>query len=206
MKHKLNVIAFLYALFCCVDISLADGVHSNGNKFTMLSVDMGAGCAISLNDYYHGNLKSGSTGASSYWTEIPPTRSTTEKFSIRFMCLNAGLPDVVARKYAATFNSKKDGWISYYEDGNDRRFVAPVSKIYQLRAINAKGFLRTTDQINGEESQRVRFYSFCLFHGQKAVCGSGQSMKLQEPKGDLLPYILRILRSVIFIDNPSAHE
>lgn len=92
----------------------------------------------------------------------------------------------------------------YFENDIERQLVAPVSRIYQLRSKNATGFLKTTDQINGEENQRVRFYGFCLFHADKAVCGEGQSMRLAEPKGNYLPYILRVLQSVSFVDSQSS--
>lgn len=48
-------------------------------------------------------------------------------------------------------------WKPYYEDNSEQRLTAPVSRIYQVRSMNATGFVRTTDQIDGEEVQRVRF-------------------------------------------------
>jgi len=145
-------------------------------------------------------LQSGMPKNASYWTDVPPVHSTLDKFSIDFECQVSQELENAAPNFGARWDERESIWRLYYGDENDKKILPPVSQIYQIKSRNAVGFLRTTDQINGDEAQRVRFYSFCLFHGKAAVCGTGQSMRLEEPKGDYLPAIVRILRSVSFID------
>lgn len=62
-----------------------------------------------------------------------------------------------ALAYGAAWDMRGKRWKPYYEDNSEQRLTAPVSRIYQVRSMNATGFVRTTDQIDGEEVQRVRF-------------------------------------------------
>jgi hypothetical protein len=204
MKKKIMAAMLLVIVqCCCVSVAFSQPSIEAGHR--ILSVDMGSpGCAIDLIDFYGGHLKSGMPKNASYWTDVPPVRSTLEKFGINFECQTGQDFIDAAHNFGAQWDEGKKKWNLYYEDANDSKILPSVSRIYQLKSRNATGFVRTTDQINGEEDQRVRFYSFCLFHDKAAVCGTGQSMKLEEPKGNYLPAILRILRSVRFIDG--SHE
>jgi hypothetical protein len=196
MKLKLLAATF-FSVLCFVGESF--GQPAAEAKYNTLSVDMGQpGCEISTVDFYGGHLESGIKDSASYWVDAPPVRSSVGDFSINFKCQINKNSDDVAHAYGASWNSAEKAWMPYYQDANDQKILAPASKIYQLKSSNAVGFLRTTDQVTGDEDQRVRFYSFCLFHGEEAVCGDGQSMRLAEPKGNYLPYILRVLRSVTF--------
>jgi hypothetical protein len=163
---------------------------------------MESGCNISLLDFYGGHLKSGMPENATYWTDAPPINSNIGDFRIVFECRTNQQSHDAANLYGGRWDVHSKRWIPYYKNSREQRLASPVSRIYQVQSRNAAGFLRTTDQINGEESQRVRFYTFCLFHMDKAVCGDGQSRFLTEPSGDYLPYILRILRSVEFTDAP----
>jgi hypothetical protein len=196
MKYKRCVVLLFFITICRANSGWAASSIPADRKFPTLSVDMGGGCSINVTDYYGGKLASGMVANASYWTDKPPVRSTMEKFAIRFRCMDNVSADDTARRYGGAWAAHEKRWMPYFKSEDDRQIFAPVSKIYQLNSINATGFLTTTDQVNGEESQRVRFYSFCLFHTNKAVCGDGQSMRLEEPKGNYLPYILRVLRSV----------
>jgi len=159
------------------------------------------GCAISVVNYFDGHLASRMKMTAGYWTDTPPVQSTLGDFGIRFKCRIGQQFDDAAQTYGAQWDEGKRVWKLHDEDASDRKLLLPGSRIYQLKSSNATGFLRTTDEVSGDEDQRVRFYSFCLFHEKTAVCGEGQSMKLEEPKGNYLPAILRILRSVSFVDD-----
>ena len=198
MKQKLIVTTLFCTLLCGIRAAVAKPETGEGG--TVLSVDMGQrGCAISIVDFYHGHLESRMKKTAGYWVDMPPVRSTLGNFSVNFWCKVDRDFASAAQTYGALWDSSEKKWKPYYEDVDDRNALSPVSKIYQLRSKNATGFLRTTDQINGDEDQRVRFYTYCLFREKTAICGSGQSMKLEEPQGDYLPFILRILRSVSFV-------
>jgi len=197
---KKRTMAVLFCMLQC-GTSVVFAQQNAGTGRQVLSVDMGQpGCAISVTDFYGGHLQSGMPKNASYWTDVPPVHSTLDKFSIDFECQVSQELENAAPNFGARWDERESIWRLYYEDENDKKILPPVSQIYQIKSRNAVGFLRTTDQINGDEAQRVRFYSFCLFHGKAAVCGTGQSMRLEEPKGDYLPAIVRILRSVSFID------
>ncbi|PMS22161.1 hypothetical protein C0Z18_06575 [Trinickia dabaoshanensis] len=199
MRRKLPVVALFFAEIC--SDQFAFGQLTIAVKHEVLSVDMGQpGCVISVVDYFDGHLASRMKMTAGYWTDVPPVQSTLGDFGIRFKCRIGQQFDDAAQKYGAQWDEGGRIWKLYDEDASDRKLLRPVSKIYQLKSPNATGFLRTTDEISGDENQRVRFYSFCLFHEKAAVCGEGQSMKLKEPKGDYLPAILRILRGVSFVD------
>lgn len=204
MKKKIMVAMLLVILQCCCT-SVAFGQSGIGVRHQTLSVDMGPPeCAIDIVDFYSGHLESGMPKNASYWTDVPPVRSALEKFGINFECQTDKDFIDAAHNFGAQWDADKKRWSLYYEDANDSKILPSVSRIYQIKSRNAAGFVRTTDQINGEEDQRVRFYSFCLFHDKAAVCGTGQSMRLEEPKGDYLPFIMRLLRSVSFIDDKKS--
>lgn len=203
MKEKIMVVALFCTLLCSASAVFPEPVA--GMK--TLSVDMARpGCAISVVDYYGGHLESGMEKNATYWTNVSPVASTLDSFGINFECRINQQFDNAAQAYGAQWEPSKKAWALYYDDANDRKILPPVSQIYQLKSRNAAGFLRTTDQINGEDSLRVRFYYFCLFRERVAVCGDGQSMRLERPKEDYLPFILRILRGVKFIDDKNGED
>lgn len=204
MKLQLKIALSLCIALCRVNDSLATAISDI--NFPILSADMGEGCDISLTDFYRGHFKSGMPDNATYWTDTPPVHSTISDSSINFECQKRQKIDDTANLYGASWNSAKRHWVPYYQSRSDKDLLSSVSKVYQLKSKNAYGFLRTTDEITGDENQRVRFYTFCLFHDISAVCGSGQSMRLVEPKRDYLPYILRVLRTVKFIDSQSGKE
>jgi hypothetical protein len=200
MKEKLSALALSFSVLCPASVAFAQSTAEV--KAKVLSVDMGQpGCAISVIDYFDGHLASRMKMTAGYWTDVPPVQSTLGDFGIRFKCRIGQQFDDAAQTYGAQWDGGGGIWKLYDEDASDRKLLSPVSRIYQLKSPNAAGFLRTTDEIRGDEDQRVRFYSFCLFHEKAAICGEGQSMKLDEPKGDYLPAILRILRSVRFVED-----
>ncbi|REG50418.1 hypothetical protein B0G80_6847 [Paraburkholderia sp. BL6669N2] len=179
--------------------------------YRVLYADMGLpGCSISLKDFYGGHVESGANNNAWYWTDKPPVRSTLgPRLLIEFACgqANEGYADAQdkAQMYGASWDSTK-GWAPYYVDDSEKKLLSPVTRIYQLKSENSNGFIRTRDDINGEERLRVRSYKYCLFHDDKAICGAGQTMRLSKPAQDYLPLILRILRSVRFVDVPSSED
>lgn len=199
MKRKLLAIILFFSQACSAQTAF--GQSTITVKHEVLSVDMGwPGCAISVINHFDGHLASRMRMTAGYWTDTPPVQ-TLGDFGIRFECRIDQQFDDAAQTYGARWDKRKRIWSMYDENEGDRKLLLPVSRIYQLKSSNATGFLRTADEVSGDEDQCVRFYSFCLFHERTAVCGEGQSMKLEEPKGSYLPAILRILRSVSFLDD-----
>ncbi|HWP20667.1 MAG TPA: hypothetical protein VNO84_16170, partial [Burkholderiaceae bacterium] len=75
---------------------------------------------------------------------------------------------------------------------------------HQVRAVNASGWAVGVDDVIGDERYRTRTLYYCIIHTSKAVCGDSKMGLLPEirrnPKHDLTPYALKILRSIEFID------
>ncbi|WP_148669146.1 hypothetical protein [Burkholderia pyrrocinia] len=83
-------------------------------------------------------------------------------------------------------------------------FWAHLQNVYSLEAVNGSGFYLIQDDRGGDPAQRERYLSFCIFHETMAVCGGEPVMNLSDPNGDLLPYVLEILRSVEFVDTSGS--
>jgi len=111
----------------------------------------------------------------------------------------------IAAKNGATYDAKKKKWVAYFGDVSkeDADLLRPVTRVGPLDAVNGHGFYLTQDDTDGDLPRRTRSLTYCLFHDNKALCGHGQVMKLSDPKGNLLPYALTILRSIEFIDTPA---
>lgn len=209
---------FLYAVFTVwlslMQLPCAQALPSQLlprlGKVKVLNVDTGNGCAIRILDRLNGHAASGAPGGmpgyASYWTDKPPIKTQIDKFRLVFQCIYPMPKNIndIAHQYGAEYDQNKKKWVAYYVSTRDRGLLASVSRIYAVKAINATGFVRTTDETLGDPTLRVRFSSYCLFHENKSLCGNGQVMMLADPKGNLLPYALAVLRSIEFIDAPSS--
>lgn len=78
-----------------------------------------------------------------------------------------------------------------------------ASDVYTIQAKNSSGFVYTEDDLTDYKWLRKRTMHFCLLHPPKALCGEGTIMQPNDPKSNVLPYLLDILRSIEFIaDKP----
>ncbi|MEP9321872.1 hypothetical protein PPMP20_01800 [Paraburkholderia phymatum] len=133
-------------------------------------------------------------------------QSISSRFTLNSICFDIDIDqqkEAISNRYGGSYNESTKKWTAYYVDDRDKRLLAPVTHIYPINNGNNSGFARTTDEVIGDPDQRVRFFSYCLFHGSDALCGDGQVLKLRDPKVTLLPYALGFLRSVDFVD-PAA--
>lgn len=133
--------------------------------------------------------------------------SIRSRFTFNSICFEVNIDqnkESIYKRYGGAYSNNSKKWVSYYDGDGDRTLLSPVSRIYPIKTANSSGFARTTDEIIGDPNQRVRFFSYCLFHDAEALCGNGQVMKISDPKNNLLPYALEILRSVQFIEPPAT--
>jgi hypothetical protein len=73
-------------------------------------------------------------------------------------------------------------------------------RIYNLTAVNSKGFASTEVDTTGDEKNRRRQMGFCLFHPPKALCGGGVVGYIPDgPKSDLSVRVTEILRTIEFL-------
>lgn len=167
-----------------------------------LEVDMGKKCIISIKDHFNGHLASGMPSNASYWTDKPPVKTLMPKFGVNFVC--ASLMDQskeeIARQHGAVYNQNRKKWIPYFDSKKNTKLLGKFTKVSNLDAVNGSGFYVIQDDRDGDLAQRERYLSFCIFHETIALCGGEPVMYLSDPKGNLLPYTLDILRSIEFID------
>jgi hypothetical protein len=102
--------------------------------------------------------------------------------------------DVAKRVRAYGFEMSPKEYRETYEDQDK------AIRVYNVTAVNAKGFASTIDDTIGEEKKRLRRTHFCLYHQTKALCGSGDvGYVAYGPKSDLTQRALEIIRSIEFL-------
>lgn len=166
-----------------------------------LVVDMGEQCVISVKDYLKGHLASGMPLNASYWTDKPPVRTLMSKFGVSFVCASLidNSKELIACQHGAVYDEDKKEWVPYFESDSDARLLDTFTKVHNLKAVNGDGFYLIEDDRDGDPARRQRYLSFCIFHETRAVCGEEPVMYLSDPNGNMLPYVLDILRSVEFV-------
>lgn len=170
-----------------------------------LRVDMGDNCVIQINDYFNGELTSKAPNMAGYVSKKSPSKTPQFRFGVQFLCGDnpASGYNSISKKYGAAFDSVRGRWNSifpYTPDERAARELRSATLTYSLSAINSNGFYSTQDPIDGEPRWRVRVATYCLFGKKKHVCGLMRVMRISEPKTNQLPYILKILRSVEFLE------
>lgn len=71
----------------------------------------------------------------------------------------------------------------------------------QLDAVNSTGYYRVENATYGEETRRERYFSACLMHPPVVLCVSRTSAgALEEPRKSLVPYLIKLLRTVEFVE------
>lgn len=84
------------------------------------------------------------------------------------------------------------------------REVAPGTVFARLVGSNwsGGGVVQTTAGVDWDK--RTRFLSFCMVHPPVALCGRAYDLQYEAwPKDNALPYVLKFLQSIEFIDEPA---
>lgn len=80
--------------------------------------------------------------------------------------------------------------------------------VYQIKSINAEGWAITTDVTATNHPQRL--LDFCIYKGNRAICGNSNVADLEVsrryPLADRTQYVLKILRSINFLDDVSPGQ
>ncbi|MBN3722849.1 hypothetical protein [Burkholderia sp. Ac-20379] len=139
----------------------------------------------------------------SYWTEKTPVETQMSKFGINFVCIGlmGQSKEDVAKEYGAVLDGDGRGWVPYFDNEREAGALSEVTTVDNLDAVNADGFYLIQDDLDGDPGQRERYLSFCIFQKTIALCGGQPVMYLGDPKGNLLPYVLEILRGIEFVDH-----
>jgi hypothetical protein len=186
-------------------------------------LDMGPGCRIKLQvptkaEYGAVGPKPGYEGEGGITVENPlnlKRNAYIEPFYLRFICHDAD-PRALSRGLPVRYDPHANVWRRdmqnlYDSNGVDldddfKKTLEGAVRFYELRSVNASGFAVTQDDVIGDENTRRRVLDYCLFHDKKAVCSSFDTRMgylpqiRRNPKNDLTPYALKILRSIEFID------
>ncbi|WP_157646990.1 hypothetical protein [Burkholderia ubonensis] len=206
MRDKLSAILIGIIFVIVPFTSYATGGTFSDTKPSGLVVDMGEQCVIGIKDYFKGYLISGMSLSASYWTDKLPVKTSLSKFGINFVCISliGKSKKEIARQHGAVYDGHGKKWVPYFESTRDARLLDTFTKVYNLEAVNGNGFYLIQDDRDGDPVQRERYLSFCIFHKAMAVCGGEPVMYLSDPNGDLLPYVLEVLRSVEFVDTSGS--
>lgn len=173
------------------------------------TIDMGTGCRIRLNVPSVARVSGGShgRGSGSVTIENPlhlSQKTYVEPLRLRFICYDPD-DEVVT-----------DGWGKRLPNGQWVASVPPADEplfkgalhTHQVQAVNASGWAVGVDDVIGDERYRTRTLYYCIIHTSKAVCGDSKMGLLPDirrnPKHDLTPYALKILRSIEFIDEAAT--
>ena len=186
-------------------------------------LDMGPGCRIKLQvpsiaEYGAVRPKPGYEGEGGITIENPlklKRKTYIEPFYLRFICHDAD-PEALSQSAPLRYDARAQTWRKdmqklydlYIEPSPSfKRALDRAVRIHEMKSVNAQGFAYTLDDVTGEESTRRRVLYYCLMHGPKAVCNSfdtrmGYLPDIQRnPRNDLTPYALKILRSIEFLDD-----
>ncbi|MCS3507394.1 hypothetical protein [Achromobacter sp. JUb104] len=207
MKIKFFTV-LVYVLLQVSGISCLAGEPTAAPK--QLRVDMGDNCVIRIVDYFDGELSRRGPGLARYASEKAPVDTSLHKFGVPFTCGNNPISgnNSVAKKYGAILNIGNEDWEPLYptSDQDEIRGLRAVTSIHNFSSANASGFYKTQDADDGLPRLRDRAMTYCLFGEKKHVCGFMIVMRLNEPKTNQLPHILKVLRSVEFLDPDVSDE
>ncbi|MFL9927649.1 hypothetical protein PQR62_25510 [Herbaspirillum lusitanum] len=195
----LSIIIFILGVLPC-----APNAEQAGNALSHRA-NLGVGCHIqahipsagTLDGSYNDQTKINGGG---FKVKYRFQKNQIEELPINIECVDVDNGRV--NNGWARFDEYKNRWEAYFSgDDEDRRLLAPVTKVYQIQAINSRGYVITIDQTYGAPESRDRNMHFCLLRPPKALCGEAPVMRLNTPQNNALPYVLEVLKSVEFIDD-----
>ncbi len=201
----------------------ADVAPSKEEPTNTAVLDMGPGCRIKLQvpaiaEYGAVGPKPGYEGEGGITIENPlnlKRKTYIEPLYLRFFCRDAD-PEALSESAPLRYDARSQTWRKdmqklynlYIEpDQSFKRQLDRAVRTYEMKSVNADGFAFTLDDVIGDERGRLRYFRYCLLKGPKAICGQTDVGLLTDirrnPRNDLTPYALKILRSIEFIEHPA---
>lgn len=157
-------------------------------------------CNIKVSNPYGGRFEAAEDGA---FFLVPAKFVAKTRLSDLYLSAHCE-PSENLEKAGVSFNAHTQKWerdFSKIKPGRDTPSKAMRFTVYTITAVNSIGYGVTLDDDTGEPQQRQRYFMYCLPHPPVALCGGGYVAFLNDPKGNLLPHIMRILRSVEFVES-----
>lgn len=165
----------------------------------MLVTTDGNTCPITFEDPYGGRVTN-----RRYVTDnlYKPGNHRGELY-LEFKCIDSGDKDQIKHTLSARYNEQQHKWTQ------DVDGLLPMEKLtirnFPVRAVNSDGFAVTYDAINGDPKTRSRAFAFCLRRPPVMLCGSTPDIaRPYYRQSDLLPFALKLVRSIEFGDSPSV--
>jgi len=207
MKKKLFTLLVYVLLQVSGEVCLAANPTAAPKK---LRVDMGDDCVIRIVDYFGGELSRRGPGRARYASNKVPVKTSLHEFGVPFTCDKnpSSGNNSIARDYGAKLNTNNGKWEYSYHglEKEEINILKPATSIHNFSSINATGFYITQDATDGLPRLRDRTMTYCLFGEKNHICGLKTVMRLNEPKTNQLPYILKILRSVEFLEPDTFND
>jgi hypothetical protein len=130
-----------------------------------------------------------------YWSGI---------WSIDFTCYHSSYAEFLYKM--AQFDNKAKRWIlNSHKDYDAYRSPEANFNLHQIKTKTGHGWLATHDETYGEENSRIRNLVYCVFHDERAICGSSNVGYLESirsnPIADRTPYVLRMVKSIEFLED-----
>jgi len=178
-------------------VAVADEVITVPRRL-LVSTD-GNTCPITFEDPYDGRVTN-----SRYVTDniYKPGNHGGELY-LEFKCISSGDTDQIKHTLSARYNERLQKWTQ------DVDGLLPIEKLttrnFPVKAVNSDGFAVTYDAINGDPKTRSRAFAFCLRRPPVLLCGSTPDIaRPSYRQSDLLPFALKLVRSIEFSDSPSV--
>lgn len=195
-----------FAIFSCIALAYVPCEAQNMNMPSRTVVLQVKSCSFNVRDMFNGSIsapgKENNFESAGYSAEIHIS-GAERSFGFNFSC-HSQFDDVneVAKEYGGHFELEEKKWVPDFPgaSADDVLQLKEITRTLPLQSKNGHGFYTIQDDTVGEPNRRVRHISYCLFHEKKAICGFGDVKRLADPKDDMLPYALKILRSVEFTD------
>ena len=192
-KLGLQAICFLMS----VAPSISESTTGKKTVNAQVTAQIGA-CKIQYRDIYSGYR---AFSQSSYYGKHPYYVSSD--FGISWTCERVDDINAYAIERGAAYDTTQGHWVKDFRNlasDYDREGWRTHAKIGDIQTVNASGYYIISMDTIGEETKRRRQLSSCVFHGQLALCSLAEAGALAEPKKSLVPHIVRLLKTIEFID------
>jgi hypothetical protein len=193
-------------LVLCLSLGIGADVRAAAKKAEVKQVTVGEdelSCPIRISDPYGGRL----TPTRYVLDHVPCRGNGPRELYIQLSCVSSADGETLRSFVPATFDQDTSQWKEDLSatSTEDLAMLKPVTQIFPLQAANSSGIAVTQEAVNGDERTRDRRFAFCLRHPPVMLCGgTSQIARPYYKNSDLLPFALRIVRSIEFVDAPST--
>ncbi|MBN3853349.1 hypothetical protein G3N59_08175 [Paraburkholderia sp. Ac-20340] len=160
-------------------------------------------CHFKITDPYSGTLTVYEDQGTAYYN-VDINKKVRRPFETRMQFSCESATDEKTISQLAGMKKTNRGWAIDQQSGYTKIKGAHTT-FYSLKGKGWRGGGVSMDDINGDEGQRNRVYTFCIIHQQVALCGAVSRVAyLKHLNESVLPQVIKILNSIEFIDDLSV--